>query len=257
MIDTARYAVSAGALSPILLPVRGEMRVTAYTAGVARLYGSTSPLQLINADSADGSLTPANLAARTGTLSAWLEVPFPASVMLRGYTAAVVVAESGAATVETTQSIDQQTARSGLGAEVSISTQPISGWSHGDAAALPFVALSVGNVSISSAESRDIQSTMWLDWTSGYSVGGGSYDMISATVTEVQASGLDAVMLASFSSSEYALKIDRRGANGLIAESTLLAVLTSSSGQRMVQTDQLRIVPIEFQISRQPLRINF
>ena len=257
MIRADQFAVASGAVSRLLMPLRSDMRVTVYTSGTARLYVSTTPLTVINADVSAGTLTPANLASRSGTASAWIELPYFVSASISGYTAALVVAESGAATVETTQYFAEQQIRSGLTAEVSLSTQQVGVWGHGEALSLPFAALQLESIAISNADSRDLGQTQWIDGSRSYSVGGRSYGTISARIAERDSPGYDAAIVAAFSSAEYALRIDRKSANGLIAESTLLAVLATSTGERQAQAEQLRSVPLEFQISRPPLRINY
>ena len=62
MIRADQFAVTSGAVSRLLMPLRSDMRVTVYTSGTARLYVSTTPLTVINTDLSAGTLTPANLA---------------------------------------------------------------------------------------------------------------------------------------------------------------------------------------------------
>lgn len=260
MIIASSYVLSAGQMLGPLYPSGRELRVMATTTGIARLYASASPPSLIAADTADGAITPATLAARTVPRSNWAEIGLSGSKLLEGwadgYSAITVVAEGADARIDVAEweLADARRMTSGQSVKVSLSTQPIDEWSAGVMMTLPVAELPVDSVQFG-APSASVVTRQLLDGSAVSAKGAQTYGEASMTVPDTAGAHADAIALATFADAEFLLRLDRTEPSGFVTDSTLVAIKITSKGGADTIIDGVRAYAISAIITRQPMRI--
>lgn len=258
MIVSSRYALTSGQMLGPIYPAGREIRITAITTGVVRVYASASPPSIIIADIADGGITPATLAARTVPRSGWVELGMSGSLLLigaaDGYSAIAIVAEGASATIDLTGWLNDQRITASSGVSVSLSTQPIVDLSAGALLSLPVASLPVNAVQFGEPSASAVTRSL-LDGSMLASKGAISFGEVSMTVPDTSGAHADAIALAAFADAEFLLRLDRIEAGGFITDSTLLPVIVTNRSGADTIIDGVRAYEISAIITRQPMRI--
>ncbi|TFZ81183.1 hypothetical protein [Candidatus Macondimonas diazotrophica] len=254
MIVSSQWDISAvGQIGPIY-PAGGEIRISLdQTAGVARAYASTSPRQNVIVDESSGLLTAASFDLNNpgGLKSGWINVTADLSSELVGFSAVLIIVDSGTVTASATEFVPDDVVKTGSGFVASISTSPAARWGIGEAMLLSYEPLRVESVEIGGVQSEGV-TARWLDGSPDVIKGGSIFGAVTMRVPDIESAGNTALAVASIDSSPYVIKFERIK-DGDILESRYFNGLVKM--MEVPVGDQIRSIPVEIVVINRPLHV--